>query len=203
MPPKDRDARATTAPPEGSAAKKAIETHAATIADPEPHHPDSFDEEDETPSEVRERNKPAEQRRATAGDVSRLEKRVSDYIDTDAREHKEIRDDLHQGLQQISPRLDTSLTTRDAKLDTFGKQLGDVVVQSAVTATHAARLVAVVDSESQAQLRLKTAQEEANIADKAKMKDFKRQLTLRILTWMTPLAALAIGAIVALIEKCK
>lgn len=202
MPPKDRDARETTSPVKESGAAKAVHTP-PTFADPEPHHHDSFDESDLSPSEVREREKPPELRRATAADLSRVENRVSEYIDTDAREHKEIRDDMQKGLKELSTKLDANLTTRDAKLDAFGTQLGQVAVQSAVTAAHAERLVAVVDSQSQAELRLKTAQQEAAIADITNAKKFKRDLTIKIAGWMTPIAAALVALIVGLIEKCK
>src|SRR6185503_8297673 len=169
----------------------------------EPHHPDAFDEDDLSPSEVRERERPPELRRATAADVERVEKAVTDYIETDAREHKEIRDDLQSGLKELNTKLDTALATRDAKQDLLAQQMSEVRVQSAVTAAHATRLVAVVESDAAAKLRLETAQKEAQIADTAQVKQFKRDLTIKILGWMTPLAALAIGAIVALIEKCR
>lgn len=202
MPPKDRDARATTSPVKESGASKAVHTP-PTFADPDPHHADSFDVAELSPSEVREREKPPELRRATAADLSRVESRVGEYIETDAREHKEIRDDMQKGLKELSTKLDANLTTRDAKLDAFGTQLGQVAVQSAVTAAHAERLVAVVDSQTQAELRLKTAQQEAAIGDAASAKKFKREMTLKILGWMTPIFVALAGLAVAVIEKCK
>lgn len=197
----ERDKRTTTSPPAGSEAEKALRTAAPmTLPDPEPHHRSAYDDDDPEDTDI---GKPPWRRRATKEDISRIERTVTDYIEIDRQEHREIRDDLKQGMAGLSTKLDASLTTRDAKLDAFGLQLSTVATQSAVTAAHTERLVAVVDSRAQADIRLATAQKEADIQTQTSTKKTRNDLIVKIATWLTPIfTALAAGA-VALIEHCR
>lgn len=171
-----------------------------------------FDEE--SPSQV---GIPAQRRRATRGDIDKLSAEVQSsttsfqtWATKDAAEHVAIVDNAIRNNSVVTQRMDKLTTTvelldekldkqtekHDLRFDTLTNSVGRVEVESAKTSTHVSHLVAFVETNQKAQIRIATTNQELEAKDAADRKKTRREVWKKVLIGLITIAVAGIGMII-------